>query len=309
MKRTHLPLISIAMCLVIASAGKASTQRIEATYNFVWKNMLVSTAETTTEINENSYKLHAEMRMRGLAKLFMGGGKTLFSAHGFMAPDGSLQPQEYRSSGKWKGKPYHESLSYDQSGNLTGLVKDWPIKWREENRREPVPAALQTGHDPASLLVALIRQPLPIALHARDNEPFVFQVFDGDTVVSWSINCAALPVLLKKSKHSKTFGEAHECTLVQHLVAGQRILTAKQKAKEDKRLKKKHAVKSSRKRKAQYQYDGPLKVWMQPMGDSAYWIPVRALVPSKKGTVRVYLKDMAMAGIKQAGSTIGAMSR
>jgi len=308
MTHSVLAIVTAALCLLTTFPSQSSPQRIEATYNFVWKGMLVSTAETVAEMDEASYSLDVEMRMRGLAKLFVGGGKTIFSAHGLVGEDGSIQPRWYQSSGKWKGNPYKESLTYDAQGNLTGFVKDWPEKWREENRRKPVPSALQNGHDPASLLVALIRHPLPISTLARGAASSSFQVFDGDTVINWRVGCKDTPVIVKKSRHSDATGEAYECTLKSQLIAGERILTPKQKAKEEKKQRK-AARKRKSKRKSKKQYDGPVKVWMQKVASGAYWLPVRALVPSKKGTVRVYLKELALNEMPAASSVSNTASR
>ena len=307
MTRSVLAIVTAALWLVATSPSQASHQRIEATYDFVWKGMLVSTAETVAEMDEASYSLDVEMRMRGLAKLFVGGGKTIFSAQGLVGEDGSIQPQRYQSSGKWKGNPYKESLTYDAQGNLTGFVKDWPKKWREENRRKPVPSALQNGHDPASLLIALIRHPLPISPLVGGGDLPSFQVFDGDTVINWSINCKDTPVMVKKSRRSSATGEAHECTLKQQLIAGERIFTPKQQAREEKKRRK--ARKRKGKRKGKKQYDGPVKVWMQKVASGVYWLPVRALVPSEKGVVRVYLKELALNEMSAASSVSDTVSR
>lgn len=296
MKYPLFAIISASLSLMVVSPAFANTHRIEATYNFVWKGMLVSTADTIAEVSDATYSLDVEMRMRGLARLFVGGGKTTFAADGMIGADGSLQPQNYESRGKWKGNPYRESLTYDSQGNLTSIVKDWPEKWQQENKREPVPSALRGGHDPASLLMALIRRPLSVSEPAGGVGPASFQVFDGDTVTNWQIECGDTPVRIKRSKHAETSGEAHECTINQTLLAGERILTEKQKAKAAKQAKRR-AAKAKRKGKKKA-YEGPMKIWMQPVADGAYWLPIRALVPSEKGAVRVYLKQLALNDVR-----------
>jgi len=289
--------------MMISQVASASTQRIEATYDFVWKGMLVSTAETVAQLDEEAYSLDVEMRMRGLAKLFVGGGKTTFSARGFVGADGSIQPQEYKSSGKWRGNRYRESLRYDSTGKFIGFEKDWPEKWRAQNRRAPVPAALQSGHDPASVLLALMRQPIPVVSAESNEGSAVYKVFDGDTVIDWSMTCAVTPVIMDETKYSDTLGKAHECQLHQTLVAGQRILTEKQKAKKARRLKKK------RKKQKGNVDDGPLIVWMQAIENGSYWLPVRASVPSEKGIVKVYLTALETEGLAEGKNTYITGSR
>jgi len=294
MKYLRILPFCVSLFLLVGAPATANTQRIEATYDFVWNGMLVSTAETVTELGEYAYSLTAEMRMRGMAKLFVGGGKTIFSASGRVGKDGVLHPREYENTGNWKGNPYRESIRYDGTGNLENLVNEWPQAWRDKNPREEVPAGLQSGHDPAALLVELMRHPLALENRTENAAPFVFKVFDGDTVVNWSIDCSATPVFLEKSKHSAKSASAHECSLSQHLIAGQRILTEKQKSNAKKKKRTRRPVKGRRRQKKTY--DGPLKVWMQPVvGASHYWMPVQALVPSPKGIVHVYLKNLVMA--------------
>jgi len=282
-------LVFSVICFVVAVPASALSQRIEATYDIIWKGMLVSTAETSAELSSGSYSLSAEMRMRGLAKLFVGGDKTTFSARGLVGSDGDLQPQEYRSQGKWKGHAYQESLTYNPDGKLAGLVKDWPEKWQQENARVPVPEALQNGYDPASMFVALMRRQFPANAGTAVFEPAVYKVFDGDTVVNWSVKCAAAPVTLKKTKHSMG-GEAHECVFSRELLAGHRIAAPGQKAKKQDRPRKRRSGRGRSVRAKSY--DGPMKVWMGRVQNTEYWLPVKAFVPSEKGTVQMYLKDL-----------------
>jgi len=278
-----------------SSSTVPRADRIEASFNFVWRGMLVSTADTITEVSDNAYSLEVEMRMRGLAKMIMGGDKTIYSAHGIVDGDGKLAPREYSTSGVWKGNPYRESLTYDADGNLSKFVNEWPAKWRAKNKREAVPVVLQNGHDPASLLVALIRRPVSFAAGTLGQVPVHFQVFDGSTVIDWKIQCDDQGVKLKKTRYSTPVAVAHACIVEQEILAGQRILSVAEKASEEKRSRNtgNKRVKAGRKTKAP-DYAGPLKVWMRPVADGAYWLPVKALVPSEKGLVRVYMKKFAM---------------
>lgn len=299
-------LMSTMLCFILAAPAAAFSQRIEATYNFVWKGILVSTAETTAEISNDAYSLNAEMRMRGLAKLIAGSDKTSFSATGLVGQDGDIQPQEYNSNGNWKGHAYRESLTYDVEGNLSAMVKDWPEKWQKENAREPVPQALQNGYDPASMFVALMRRQLPVGSVAVDSKPAVYRVFDGDTVVSWSVNCANTPVWLKKTKHSAG-GQAHECIFSKELLAGELILPVNHKVKKHGPSQKRRTVRG--RRASKNPYDGPLKVWMRPLKNSEFWVPVQALVPSEKGAVKMYLKKLAMVVSGTARLAVNSSSR
>jgi len=291
MMHARNPLMFTTLCFILTAPAAAFSQRIEATYNFVWKGMLVSTAETTAEIGDDAYSLNAEVRMRGLAKLFAGSDKTSFSASGLVGQNGDIRPQEYNSNGNWKGHAYTESLTYDVEGNLSAIVKDWPEKWQKENAREPVPQALQNGYDPASMFVALMRRQLPIGSMAVNSKPAVYRVFDGDTVVSWSVNCANTPVRLKKTRHSAG-GQAHECVFSKELLAGELILPVSHKVKKQGSSQKRRTARG--RRAGNKAYSGPLKVWMRPLKNSEFWVPVQALVPSEKGAVKMYLKKLAM---------------
>jgi len=306
MMRACNPLIFTMLYFSFAAPVAAISHRIEATYNFVWNGMLVSTAETTAEIDSNSYSLNAEMRMRGLAKLFVGSDKTNFSATGLVGLNGDIRPQKYSSNGKWKGHAYRESLTYDLDGNLSGVVKDWPEKWQKENAREPVPEALQNGYDPASMFVALMRRQFPLGSMSSTAQSAVYRVFDGDTVVSWSVKCATAPVWLEKTKHA-TGGEAHECVFSKELLAGERIMPANHKAKKPSAMPKRRKTRGRKARRKAY--DGPLKVWMRPVKNSEFWVPVQALVPSEKGAVQMYLAQMALVTFKPEHMAINSSLR
>ena len=306
MRALNLLIFTTFYSFYAAAPATALSQRVAATYNFVWKGMLVSTAKTTAEISSEAYSLNAEVRMRGLAKLFAGSGKTTFSANGRVGVDGNIQPQEYSSNGKWKGHAYRERLTYDLDGNLSAVVQDWPEKWKKENAREPVPEAMQNGYDPASMFVALMSKRFLFQSTASEAHPAVYKVFDGDTVVSWSVNCANAPVWLEKTKHS-TGGQAHECVFSRELLAGQRIFPVNHKAKKSRPVSKRR---KGRGRKASAKpYDGPLTIWIRQLENSEIWMPVQALLPSEKGTVKMYLKELTFVAPEAQQIAMNASSR
>ena len=275
---SKIPPIGAALCLLIAQGSYASVERIEATYKFIWKGMHVSTAETVTELRPESYSLNIDIRMRGLAKMFMGGEKLAFSVFGDVDENGNITPREFETSGQWKGDPYRQALSYNANGDLTTFVQERSAKWKAKNRRQPVPKTLQRGIDPVSLLVELIRRPANKELALNTS----FKVYDGEAAYDWSMQCDEKPVKIKKSKRSDQSGLAHLCILKPKLLAGERV------GKSVERISKHRLSKKAGKPTPQQ----VVKVWMKLVADGSCWMPIRALVPSEKGPVRVYLSSI-----------------
>lgn len=274
------------------SAAAADT--IEASYKFYWNGFLVSQADTTAMISSEDYDFSLEFRMRGMAKLFAN-GRSQARVTGRMNGEGPV-PALYENSGRWDGEDYAQTMTFTSEGALLEQQLDWPEKWLEEFKREPVPENLRVGPDPASLVIKLISTPLG---QATATEPLVVRSFDGDTVFDWDINCLAEPVALDPSGKSPFSGEAYECSFGGKLVAGERILTEKQKKKAEKRRMKAEKRRAKGKEKEQQ----PPKIWVQVFEDGAYILPVRAQVSTGMGRVTMYLASL---DLKREGDTVVA---
>ncbi len=279
----------VGACLAfVGSAETLAAERLEATYDFIWKGLLVSTVEARADLAPETYDLEIDFRMRGLAKLFANGRSELRSSG--MVVDGDILPREYVSAGHWEGEDYTRTLRFAPDGMLKEIEQDWPEKWEKKYPREEVPADLRRGPDPASLAIALLRARIT---EAQATEPFAIQVFDGSTVFEWQVRCSAEPVEIEASRHTDFSGPAHECVIGGELVAGKRILTEKEKKKLEKEREK-------RRRKAEKKGEDeetPPKFWVMTQGEGGYLLPVRAEMQTDMGRVHMYLKELAITDL------------
>lgn len=294
-----LPGLAVAATLLGAS-GSSAADKIDASYKFYWKGLLVSQVETSAVIDDENYDLSIDFRMRGVAKLFAN-GRSAARVIGRM-DGGAPVPAVFEADGRWDGDDYAQIMRFDPSGLLVEQELDWPEEWLEDNKREPVPEDMRRGPDPASLVVKLISTPLERAINAG---PMVERTFDGDTVFDYDISCLPDPVILEKSGKSPFSGEAYECSFGGTLVAGKRILNEKQQKKADKRRRKVEKKKA----KGTYEEPTPPKLWVQVFEDGAYVIPVRAEVSSDMGRVQMYLSALELTKLSDTLETASGEDR
>lgn len=263
----------------------SAADTLQAEYKFYWKGLLVASAQTDTLVAKDGYDFSFNFQMRGVAKLFSN-GRSVVKAKGKLGDDGTLTPEIFISDGRWDGEDYAQTIRFDENGVMAEQILDWPDKWIEESKREPIPEDLQVGPDPASLMVALIRVPLTRAV---DGTPVVLRAFDGDSVFDWNFGCASEPVVIEPSSHSPFAGDAHECGFSANLVAGKRILTEKQKKKAEKQRIKEEKRRAKGK---DVNEDEPPKLWVQSFADGAYILPVRAELTTGMGRIVGYLSSL-----------------
>lgn len=266
--------------------GAAAADKINATYKFYWNGLLVSEANTSATIADEAYDFALDFRMRGVAKLFAN-GRSSARVEGALQ-DGAPIPLKYENYGRWDGKDYAQTMTFDATGSMLENKLEWPKKWLEEFKREPVPEDLQVGPDPASIVIALIQRSLS---DVTGDAPYVVRSFDGDSVFDWDVSCSADSVDLEPSGKSPFAGAAYECGFGGTLVAGERILTEKQKKKAEKRRRKEEKRRAKGK---EVDEPKPPKIWVQSFEDGAYLLPVRAEVSTGMGRVTMYLTDFSL---------------
>ncbi|NVJ68953.1 MAG: DUF3108 domain-containing protein [Alphaproteobacteria bacterium] len=277
------------LLMMFAASGAANAaERLEATYDFLWNGIRVSTAEARADLMADRYDLSIGFRMRGLAKLFSN-GRSVVTAKGAYGGEYNVIPVSYDSSGRWDGEDYSRSLTFTPEGSLLSLEQDWPEKWQEDFPREDVPAELKRGPDPASIAVALMTAEISAI---TTGDVISIPVFDGETVIEWQMQCSAEAVELENSSHSDFAGPAHECMLGTKLVAGKRILTEKEK----KKLEKGRAKREKKKNKGKEEDHRP-RFWVMADEQTGYLLPVRAEMESGMGRVMMYLKELQVTDL------------
>lgn len=275
-----------SVMMACVAQGASAADKINATYKFYWNGLLVSEANTSATIGDDAYDFALDFRMRGVAKLFAN-GRSQARVEGAIQ-NGAPIPVRYENSGRWDGKDYAQTMTFDAAGSLIENKLDWPKKWLEEFKREPVPEDMQVGPDPASIVIALIQQSLA---DVTGESPYVVRSFDGDSVFDWDVSCSAETVDLEPSGKSEFSGAAHECGFGGTLVAGKRILTEKQKKKAEKRRRKEEKRRAKGK---EVDEPKPPKIWVQSFDDGAYLLPVRAEVSTGMGRVTMYLTEFSL---------------
>ena len=299
----HLSKLTAAFIVTTAVSGSLApsamaAEQLDAQYKFYWKGLLVSSAETQLKVTDETYDFALDFRIRGVAKLFAN-GRSAARVSGRLDGDHAM-PLVYETDGRWDGEDYAQTMTFDNNGALVDQKLDWPEKWLEEFKREPVPDEMKRGPDPASLLVKLIGMPVETA---TGDEPLRMHSFDGDTVFEYGITCQPEPVVLEKSGHSPYSGEAYECGFDGKLVAGKRILNEKQQKKADKRRRKEE----KRRAKGKKDKNIPPKLWVQSFENGAYLLPVRAEVSTDMGRVKMYLSQLDVSNPDSASAASPAL--
>lgn len=261
------------------------TETLRAEYGFYWNGIRVSTAEAMAALGDEDYDIAFNFRVRGLAALFASGRAHVRSTGKLLDASEQLntQPTRYYSMGRWDGKNYSQTMVFGEDGMLADQQLDWPEKWLNEFKREPVPDALKNGPDPISVVLELITAPLSAA---QNGNSVGNRIFDGDSVFDMKLNCSDAPVVIEESSHSPYFGDAYTCEMDGELVAGKRILNEKQKKKAEKERKKRE------KKKAKGKEDPPPQMWVQPVLDGAFMLPVRGEASTGFGRVKMYLQSL-----------------
>jgi len=285
-------IVTTAVSTALTSSAVAAEQ-LDAHYKFYWKGLLVSSAETQLKVTGETYDFALDFRIRGVAKLFAN-GRSAARVSGRLDGDQAM-PLYYETDGRWDGEDFAKTMTFDNDGALVDQKLDWPEKWLEEFKREPVPDDMKRGPDPASMLVKLIGMPVETA---TGQEPLLIRSFDGDSVFEYGITCQPEPVVLEESSHSPYSGEAYECGFDGKLLAGKRILNEKQQKKADKRRRKEE------KRRAKGKEDDniPPKLWVQSFENGAYLLPVRAEMSTDMGRIKMYLSELNVADLDSAAA-------
>jgi len=261
--------------ILTANPGEA----LIASYDFVWKGILVGRSNSRLQLAGNGYDIQADFETRGPLRLFMK-GKTDVQSTGRLTAAGLPQPDRFLSDGIWGRKNYTTELVYGADGLLASSRIDWPKKELEKDAREQVPAALQTGPDPLSSLISFMKAPW---LQALDHKASV-QIFDGRSVYVQTLECTPAMLPLDGPKRLLYSGMAQECVVSFAMKAGFRVETEKEKKRRLKKEAKKQRKKANKKPK-----DNRIRVWFATLEGSDMMMPVQARFKTGWGTIKMYL--------------------
>lgn len=238
-------------CVLAMSGGPAfADSRVTAAYAFSWAGIDVAELETEVVELDGSYKVVWNGRTVGMVGLLFP-----FEASGLASGEraaGDYLPRQYASSSQWRdgGGTWRVSFAPDTG---VAAVEGPPVDAEE---REPVPAALRTRPDPASLALAAL-------VAARPGVSMTATSFDGKRAVRFALTCEDGP----------PSPDGMLCRIAGELLAG-----------------------ASRRWRDEGQAPGPrepVRVWLGRAGAAAPLWPVRLEAASRYGTVTGRLLRLA----------------
>lgn len=235
-------IVALGCALVALGRPAIADSRMTAAYAFSWAG--IDVAELEAEVVElgGSYKVVWNGRMVGMLGLLFP-----FEASGLASGDrtaGDYVPRQYASSSQWRdgGGTWRVTFAPD-SGVAT--VDGPPVDTEE---REPVPVALRTRPDPASLALTAL-------MAARPGMSMTATSFDGKRAVRFALTCES----------GTPPPDGMLCQIAGEVVAG-----ASRRWRDD------GEAKAPRE---------PVRVWLGRAGGSAALWPVRLEAASKYGVV------------------------
>jgi len=301
MKKLSLALSLGAALLVLVSAPSTSapsnsvaardkqsilelpeSDTVSLRYLYVWKGVIVGESNAVLEQQDTVWRMVFDFRTRGPLKWFSK-GRHVISGVGRFQDDGSPLPGQYLSKGRWDGDDYLTDVTFDDASKATFVNVERPPKSEKKWPLEPVPDALQTGPDPATLIMIMLE-----GSWLSEDGLASSASFDGSRVVEHSLTCDDQSTLLKEKDRSIFAGPATECHYGFDILAGHLIETEKQKRK---RLKQQAKTERKAARARARGEDTSPKIWFAALNGADMQIPVRAHVYSGWGTVKMFLAD------------------
>ena len=242
---------ALACTLVIGAAGAAAADgALTAVYVFSWAGMDVGELRAEVVETGEGYRTVWSGRTTGLIG-------TLFPFTSSGAAQGRRAgarylPDAYDGQSRWRDGGGAWRVEFGQDGRASAVQ----VPPADLVDREPVPAALRQGPDPASLALMAIAAAGPGARLAAVS-------FDGKRAVGFDLACAATIVA--------TDGEL-ACSVESRLLAGASRQWRERQPEPDQRL--------------------PVRVWLRPsVAVDEFW-PVRVEAPSRFGTIAARLTSL-----------------
>jgi hypothetical protein len=256
--------ISLAALLMLVASGAATmapaepvTATLSATYSVRWTGIEVGRFDTELQRTGTDYRLTYHARTSGPLEWV-----ARFSSTGWAMGrlDGrTVAPSHFQGASRWRDGEGFWRVSFGADGAVTALELD---EWTRSDR-EPVPAALQRGPDPLSLMPQAM-------LEAGAGRTVEGRSFDGRRAMRYDLACAAEPSPIAPAALGAATREALVCEVEGALQAGR-----------SKRWSERAEDRSSSR--------PPVRIWLVPeVGGLAYW-PVRIEAESRFGQVTVEL--------------------
>jgi hypothetical protein len=248
--------IAAAGLVALMLGGEAAAAGLAATYVFSWAGLEVGELKTEVVQAGGSYRVAWRGQTLGLVG-------TLFPFASEGASEGRYQGGRFASE---RFAALSRRRDGDRAWGVTfaadGRVERIELPEGERAEREPVPADLQVGPDPAALALAAIHAAAPgTRLEGAS--------FDGKRAVRFALACGetAMPTAAGQGQEQELL-----CTVAGRLLAGASRRWRAERSRDDAAGERE-----------------PVRVWLRPGPSPHGWWPVRIEVQSRFGTVTARL--------------------
>jgi hypothetical protein len=245
----------LAAVILALGTTPAAAESLTATYVVTWRGLEVGTLDAEVAADGDGYRAAWQGRTTGLiGTLFP--FATTGTSEGARGRGGAFLPREHTGHSRWRDGDRAWRVVFGGDGRAAEVE----VPADELAEREPVPAALRVGPDPAALALTAIAA-------AEPGARMVASSFDGKRAVRFALTCG------DAASDQGGVGPAEiACTVESELLAG---------------ASRRWRARSPDAREAE-----PVRVWLrQGMGGQGYW-PVRAQAVARFGRVEVRLVRM-----------------
>lgn len=272
--RPATQLMSLAGAVMLLLAAPAQAQKrtqlpalesgsISARYSVHWGLLRLAEITLTWQVTETDFQTRMTARTRGVVR-------AVFKADSLLTSSGTrqndvLQSTNFTTDSVFNGDTFVREMTFEPSGQgiITRRVRpdDYDVV------RAPVPIDLQVGPDPLTAFLETMLQPGSV-LQSRS--------YDGVQVLENTLECDTSLETLKKKRRSRFYGQAQRCTLTGDVLAGDIV---EEDAASD----------------ADEDVDGrdfETLIWFARTADGALRLPVRVRAQSKRGTLKIHLRDV-----------------
>jgi Protein of unknown function (DUF3108) len=245
-------LAALAAVVLALGTTPAAAESLTATYAVTWRGLEVGTFDAEVAADDDGYRAAWQGRTTGLAGTLFPFA-TAGASEGARGRGGAFLPREHTGRSRWRDGNRAWRVVFGGDGRAAKVE----VPADELAEREPVPAALRVGPDPAALALTAIAA-------AEPGARMVASSFDGKRAVRFALTCG------DAASDQGGVGPAEiACAVESQLLAG--------------------ASRRWRERSPGAREAEPVRIWLrQGVSGQGYW-PVRVQAASRFGMVEARL--------------------
>jgi hypothetical protein len=245
-------LATLAAVVLALGTIPVAAETLTATYAVTWRGLEVGTFDAEVAADDDGYRAAWQGRTTGLVGTLFPFA-TMGASEGARGRGGAFLPREHTGRSRWRDGDRAWRVVFGGDGRATEVE----AAADELAEREPVPADLRVGPDPAALALTAIAA-------AKPGARMIGSSFDGKRAVRFALTCGDA-----ESGQGAVEPPEIACTVEGELLAG--------------------ASRRWRERSPDAREAGPVRVRLrQGVSGQGYW-PVSAQAASRFGTVEVRL--------------------